>query len=83
MSTPRPARFASPCEPGIYFDEVQRHQVGIARGQHKRLLDVIPFAFDIVTAADFPVLAACGDFAAVPALEIVRIVEVRGNVCEI
>ena len=79
MSTTRSATCPSPCKPGIYFDEVHRHPVGITRGQHERLLDVVSTGFDIVTAADVFELATCGDFAAVPAIEIVRIAEVCGK----
>ena len=75
MSTPRPATCPSPCEPGIYFDEVHCHRVGITRGQHERLLDVVSAAFDIVAATDIPELATSSDFAAVPALKIVRVAE--------
>ena len=42
-------------------------------------MDVVAAAFDIVTAADVFELATCGDFAAVPALEVVRVVKVRDN----
>ena len=47
----------------------------MTRRQHKRLLNVISAAFDIVAATDISELATCGDFAAVPALEVVRVVE--------
>ena len=72
---------SSSCKPGIYFDEVQRHPVGFARGQHERLLDVISAAFNIVATTDVSKLAAFGDFAAVPALEVVRISKVCSERC--
>ena len=79
MSTPRPATCPSSCKPGIYFDEVHRHPVCITRGQRERLLNVISAAFDIVAAADISELATFGDFVAIPALEVVRVLKVRGN----
>ena len=78
MSTILPATCASPCKPGIYCDEVHRHPVGITRGQQERFLNVVSNGFDIVAAADISILAACGDFATAPALEVVRIAEVCG-----
>ena len=63
-------------EPGIDFDEVQSHRV-CARGQHERFFDVVILRFDTVTTADVSKLAARGDVAAVPALEIFRVVEQR------
>ena len=73
--------YASSCKPGIYFDEVHRHPVGITRGQHERLSDVISAGFDIVAATDISELATCGDFAAVPALEIAGVVKFRSYEC--
>ena len=63
-------------EPGIDFDEVQAHRV-CARGQHERFFDVVILRLDTVTATDVSKLAARGDVAAVPALEIFRVVEHR------
>ena len=63
-------------EPGIDFDEVQAHRV-CARGQHERFFDVVILRFDTVTTADVSKLAARGDFAAVPSLKIIRVVEHR------
>ena len=63
-------------EPGIDFDEVQAHRVW-ARGQHERLFDGMILSLDTVTTADVSKLATCGDFAAVPALKIIRVVEQR------
>ena len=79
MFTARPATRAPLCTPGIYFDEVHRHPVCVTPGQNERFLDVVSASFDIVAATDIPKLAACGDFAAVPALEIVWVVKVRSN----
>ena len=75
-TTAPPAAQASSRAPGIYFDEVHRHPVRMTPRQNERLLDIVSAGFDIVTATDVFELATCGDFAAVPALEIVRIVEV-------
>ena len=69
----------SPCEPGIYFDEVHRHPVCVTPGQSERFLDLVSASFDIVAATDVSELAACGDFVAIPALEIVWVVKVRSN----
>ena len=63
-------------EPGIDFDEVQAHRV-YARGQHERLFDGMILRLDTETTADVSKLAACSDFAAVPALEIIKVVEHR------
>ena len=60
--------------PRIDFDEVELHRVS-SRGQHKGLCYVRSFALDIVTAT-YLLIAACSNLAAVPALKIVRIVEV-------
>ena len=67
-------------EPGIDFDEVQAHRV-CARGQHERFFDVVILCLDTVTTADVSKLAARGDFAAAPALEIIRVVE-RCHCCQ-
>ena len=74
-----PATYVPWREPGIYFDEVHRHPVCVTRGQQKRLLDGGSVGFDIVAATDISELAASGDFAAIPSLEVARVVEARGN----
>ena len=81
MHSARPSHALSSFEPGIYFDEVHRHQVCTTRRQHERLLDVGSAGFDIVTTTDISELATRGDFAAVPALEIVSVVEIGGDKC--
>ena len=48
----------------------------MTRRQHERLLDVGSAGFDIITATDVSELATCGDFTAIPALEIVSVVEI-------
>ena len=67
-------------EPGIDFDEVQRHRV-LARGQIERLFDVASLSLGVVTTANFPKIAAGRDFAAVPALKIFCVVEVVQQDC--
>ena len=42
-------------------------------------MDVVSASFDIITATDASELAACCDFATIPALEIVRVVKLGGN----
>ena len=69
----------SQCEPGIDFDEVHRHIVFNVRRQHERLLDIVMVAFDVVAAADVPIVSACGDFAARPSLEVFSVVKVGGD----
>ena len=79
VRTAHHAKSATSCEPGIYFDEVHRHPVCSTCGQQKRLLDGGSVGFDIVAATDISELAASCDFAAIPSLEVARVVEVRGN----
>ena len=74
-----PPHASSSFEPGIYFDEVHRHPVGITRRQHERLLDVVSAGFNSIAAADIFELTAVGDFAAVPALKVFRVVKFRGE----
>ena len=66
--------------PGINFDEVEFHQV-YARRQVERLFYVGARTLDTVTSANFSKNAACGDFAAVPSLEILLIIKRRDVDC--
>ena len=58
-------------EPRIYFHEIQFHGVR-ARRQIERFSNVRSFALDVVTATKLH-FAARSDFAAVPALKVLKV----------
>ena len=51
----------------------------MTRGHHERLMYVGSAGFNIIAAADIFELTAVGDFAAVPALKVFRVVKFRGE----
>ena len=60
--------------PGINFDEVEFHRVCASR-QVERLLYFRVLTFGIKTTTNLAQSATCGNLAAVPAFEILQIIE--------